>query len=213
MLSPRAYMCTVLTEYGILDTKRKKPHFSARATMGHVVLTAPPKTGKTTACRRFIEEHRNDSGVCMGGFLRIDQDLVDVSTDAHFPFLCRRDAMDPSADPNEYVPVGSNKCLRRAVFDRANAIYDAFVGREMGRNSVFFLDEFGLLERERGGHYELARKCVTSPFRTVFVVRDHCLPTFLADFGGLGRRFVVLSVTVENRDSIPSQMAALLEKR
>lgn len=129
-----------------------------------LVLTGDKGSGKTTLLKRLV----TGQGMEIQGFLSLKEMEHGQITGISLMLLPEQELV-PMATT---TPIPTDMCTKRfsfypGVFEKVNSRF-----REPRPGPPFVFDEFGLLEREGGGHYPVFRGLLAASHPALVVVRS-----------------------------------------
>lgn len=174
-----------------------------------ILLTAPIRSGKTTACERLVERARAE-GLRLGGILapaRYDAEGVKAGFDVvdllggERRALARVEQGDGERTVGEYA-------FAAEVMDWALERAMVALGRPL---DLVIVDEIGPLElRRRGGFAPLLEELPRARAATVIlIVRSGLLEALRGRLRSLSP--VTVALNADNRDSLPEALYAIVE--
>ena len=169
-----------------------------------VLLTGPKGTGKTIACRRFVQKAR-ELEMRVGGILaparynagasKVGIDIVDVLTGEGWALA----TIEPEIDRRTVGQYRFDAEAMAWALKRVMLALDMFL-------DVVIIDEIGPLEMRKGGGFAPALECLLSAKArsAILLVRPDllaCLQERLEDLSP-----TTITLTMPNRDQVPERL-------
>jgi nucleoside-triphosphatase len=163
----------------------------------HVFLTGDIQIGKSTALRRFFAL----TGIAADGFLTYFEP-ADKEYGGRDLFIASFDTLTPSSERCRIAYISGRNAT---IFGEAFEIYGADYLRRAGRRDLILMDELGVMEETAPRFQEAVLRHLDGNIPVTGVVKQ--AQSVFLDAIRAHPRVEIITVTRENRDGIPEQLA------